>query len=79
MKQIFGQFLTQRKAVTFEGVKVYHETESAVLVELKDQSIWLSKKNITLIRQNGSASIIIPLRLLKKIFPSRKYKQFSDI
>jgi len=79
MKRLFRQFFNLRKAVTFEDVKIYHESESAVLVELKDQTIWLSKKNITLLKQNGSATVTIPLWLLKRTFPSRKYKQFSDI
>ena len=78
MKRLFEQFLTPR-SVTFEGVKIYHETESAVLVELKDHSIWLPKKNIDLKRKNGKARLIIPLWLLKKKFPSGKYREFADI
>lgn len=79
MKRLFKQLVNPRKKITFEDVEIFHETESAVLVELKDQSIWLSKRNITLTRQNGHATLTIPLSVLKKIFPSIKYRQFSDI
>lgn len=78
MKRLF-EFLNLRKTVTFEDVKIYHETDSSVLVELKNQTIWLQKKHLSLIRENGIITLVIPRWLLRKKFPPPKYNQFTDI
>lgn len=78
MKMLSDWFLSFRRAATFEDVEIYHETETAILVELNEQTIWLPKNKIKISRQNDLATITIPLDIIRKKFPSKKYTQFSD-
>ena len=71
-------FFAFRKTVTFKDVKIYHETETSILVELHEQSVWLPKNKIKVNKQNSLAEITIPIDFIRKKFPAHKYKQFSD-
>lgn len=78
MKLLLDQFFSSRKVVTFKDVKIYHETDSAILVELKDHTVWLPKKKVKVNKQKNLATITIPLNFIRKKFPSKKYKQFAQ-
>ena len=79
MKSLRDQFFSSRKVVTFKDVKIYHETETAVLVELNDQTVWLPRHRITVKKNENLATIKMPYSLLLKKFPPKKYKQFTNI
>ncbi len=74
----FISFRREREIV-FKDIKIYYETDSAILVELEDQSVWLPKAEIKIEKQKKSATITVPFWLVKKKFPAHKYKQFSNI
>lgn len=76
MKSLIDHLFSFKKAVTFNNVKIYHETETAVLVELNDQTIWLPK-DIIVSRKRDLVNLKIPFDLLRKKFPPKKYKQFA--
>lgn len=65
------------RKVVFEEIQIYHETDSAILVELEDQAIWLPKAEIEIAKENGAASIHVPIWLIRRKFPVKKYRQFS--
>lgn len=68
--------LLRRKSITLTDVKIYYETDAAILIELEDQSVWLSKMDVTIQRDRDTATITIPLWLLKKKLPSDKFKYY---
>lgn len=72
------RFFPFRKVATFEDVKIYHETDNSILVELNDQTVWLPKKKIKVSKQNNLVTITIPVDFIRKKFPSNKYNQFSE-
>lgn len=76
MKFKIERLLPRRRSITLENVKIYYETDAAILIELDDQSVWLSKEQIIIQRDNNNATITIPLWLLKKKLPSDKFKYY---
>lgn len=68
--------LLQRRSITLSNRKIYYETDAAILIELEEQSVWLSKKDITIQRDEDTATITIPYWLLKKKLPSDKLRYY---
>lgn len=70
--------LLRRRSITLSKIKIYYETDAAVLIELEEQSVWLSKADVTIQRNEDTATITIPYWLLKKKLPSDKFKYYCS-
>lgn len=59
-----------RRNVRLEHVELVYESESALLVEVEDESAWLSKSNVTIKESNGTVVLELPRWLFNMKFSS---------
>jgi hypothetical protein len=66
MKTEIIRFLDFRKKVRFENVNLVYESDSAVLVEVDSESIWLRKSEIKLEKIDNDITLEMPRWLAKR-------------